>query len=454
MSIKNKISVISILVGVMFLGVSANAMEKSKEIEAEQKEDLFNILKKQETKQNIKEKENEKTNQGINEFKDGAESEEIEKLKNLGYGQTKEEQQEIKEIVEKLGFNNEAVSKYMEKRRITFREKALNAQSLYFLLLNLVYSEKAQLDRNKFLIKNNKDEGDIYKVLENDEFKKNISFWVNSYGENSKSLVEENKLDNFKNIREYFENLVKKDIKNIFENVLERFKKYKCEFKEYDNYSEDKYSFYDAYNFEYGDEFFDFEELDEIIEKENEGIAKEGKIQIDKNLVISYVKDVLKKDKEKRDKIKTYRDLIKEAYMDCSSNLVDFKEHNKDCFIYEKSAIKKINAEYKELRNIFEIKQILERLKQKDKKNIKTSYTCFNIDSYMESFKELLIYKDIKRLEEIFKRNKCEEFVEVFKLFCDSGKIDQLIDKILELTKVKYVPGEFFEQAKKYFKEK
>ncbi len=116
--------VISIILGIMFLGVSSNAMKSNKEGTREEKTDEYKTI----TKSNKNEgdvnvlKIGEKKE---NEIKDEKEREKD--LKRLGYGDTKEDQLETKEWIESFGFDNEVVYKKMKTNKFKDLGKCLES---------------------------------------------------------------------------------------------------------------------------------------------------------------------------------------------------------------------------------------------------------------------------------------------------------------------------------------
>ena len=132
MSIKNKISVISISVGVMFLGVSTSAMENSEKKEESKSslDESRNIINSEKEKEvndkKIGEAEQKTTklnepinNQEIEESNSEIKSEEKlrEELREYGYGDTKEEQEKIKNWITFFGVENEEIFEKMRTKK-------------------------------------------------------------------------------------------------------------------------------------------------------------------------------------------------------------------------------------------------------------------------------------------------------------------------------------------------
>ncbi len=91
----NKFLIISIVLGTMFFNISSSAMESNNHGKKQENLNEDNILKIQ-----------------------SDEEKEIEELRKLGYGDTKQEQKETKEWIEKWGLNNEEVYSKMKKKNI------------------------------------------------------------------------------------------------------------------------------------------------------------------------------------------------------------------------------------------------------------------------------------------------------------------------------------------------
>ena len=202
------------------------------------------------------------------------------------------------------------------------------------------------------------------------EYKKFIDYWTRRWEKVLNSLAEQNKLTNLEEAKEHIEKLIKKDIEN-FEDVLERFEKYNCEFKEYEN---DEYDLF--YDMEYEDVFFNFDELKKILEEENETLLREKDIKIDEELVIKYVNNVLKNNESLQNKIKTYKDLIRDAYIDYLNKnsydddyIFDPSEINDEGrFIFNKeNSIENLDEGKK---YILRMKEILEKIKEESDKDI------------------------------------------------------------------------------------
>ncbi len=266
----------------------------------------------------------------------------------------------------------------------------------------------------------------VNRNLRENEYEGFVSYWVEKWGINLGYFIKNNKLTDLKDIKEYIE------------NILTKFKKYRCEFKE--DGEDEEYNIYgELVN---KDEFFDFNKLNKAIEYENKFLAKEKNVQINKELVIKYIDNVLKYNKLLRIKTKTYEDLIRDAY---------------------EYAMKDLKKEYEEMQFIMKMREILEKIKQKDKKE--TEEACRNfiteISRKYREKNEKDFLEDFNELEYIFKKNMedqekiyFERFIYSLSLVLYSGIIEQYIDEIMELTKKQYKPRRFIEDIKKCIQEK
>ncbi len=347
---------------------------------------------------------------------------------------------------------------------------------------------KENVNESKILKSETKDY--VNKNLVGIEYKNFIDYWMEIWEEFLNSLAEQNKLTNLEQAKEYIEKLIKKDIKN-FEDVLKRFEKYGCEFKEYEK---DEYSEYDFfYEMKYYDEFFDFEKLEEILKKENEDLLREKNMQIDEELVINYVKDFLRDDESLRNKTKTYKDLIRDAYIDyLNKNSYDYIvepsrtiKYDESQFIFNKEdSIGNLDEENKKKKLIMRMKEILEKIKESNDEDIfyASCSELYLVVNHKENRKKYVkpILKKFDELEDIFeeiikdeekyfveyifrnifnrednKKNKYfERLIRVLKQAASEGISKGFIDGILKSLEWEGSTREIIEKFKKCLDEK
>ena len=322
------------------------------------------------------------------------------------------------------------------------------------------------------------------------EYKNFIDYWMEIWEEFLNSLAEQNKLTNLEQAKEYIEKLIKKDIEN-FEDVLERFEKYGCEFKEYEKNEYSEYDFF--YEMKYYDEFFDFEKLEEILKKENEDLLREKNMQIDEELVINYVKDFLRDDESLRNKTKTYKDLIRDAYIDyLNKNSYDYIvepsrtiKYDESQFIFNKEdSIGNLDEENKKKKLIIRMKEILEKIKESNDEDIfyascSELYLAVNhkenreqyvkpilkkFDGLEDIFEEIIkdeekyfveyIFRNIFNREDNKKNKYFERLIRVLKQAASEGISKGFIDGILKSLEGEGSTREIIEKFKKCLDEK
>ncbi len=237
MSRYNKFLKVTIFLGTMFLAVSAAAMEKDKAETTKKNENESKIILKNEKENNVEEK-NKKEDVNIicgrekdetkknkiidnkNEIKflEGAE----EKFKKLVYGNTKEEQQEMKELIEDWGFDNEEVYKEMLKCEhknlleclIKLMEEKIESFNNYI----------REFEKYKFIYEKVKSENIDYFNNDYDFYEENDDeyYYDKFYGEEDKFEVKKD--DNYKEILELInkKHLDEKIIFNYVDDILSK----------------------------------------------------------------------------------------------------------------------------------------------------------------------------------------------------------------------------------------
>ncbi len=289
-----------------------------------------------------------------------------------------------------------------------------------------------------------------------------IKYWIEKWENNLICLDEQSELTNITNIddvKNYIENSIKNNIKN-FEKILDRFERYKCEFEECYNES-DSYYYYEYYN---NDCFFDSSKLKNVIKNENEALIEENKMQINEELVITYLNKVLKNNRSSRDKTKTYKDLIRDAYKYCfNSSDFNYTQYDKERNIFkEQELIKKLNREYEEMKCVIGIVEVLERIKQEDDENIlyaikyRLNYDCIEsnrlkyVKNILEEFKKL--ENKFSSVEEIYNEDMCcyfNIFLRELEQAAYEGISKEFINGILDLI-TKCCPKRFIKEFKIY----
>ena len=331
--------------------------------------------------------------------------------------------------------------------------------------------KKEDVSSLKNEIKENVNESKIIKCEKEDNGNKKsidikgnkiIKYCIEKWKNDLICLDKQSELTNITNIddvKKYIENSIKNNIKN-FEEIIDRFKEYKCEFEECDESN--------CYN---NDCFFDFSRLEKVIEEKNRELLEEDKMQINKEFVITYLDKVLKNNRSLRDKTKTYKDLIRDAYKYCSNGSdFDYTPYDKERNIFKGDELieklKKLNREYEEMKCVIGIVEVLERIKQGNDENILyASKYKLNYD-YIESntlkyVKNML--EEFNKLEDIFsfvKKIYGESMYKYYNMFlreleqaADEGISKEFINGILNLI-TECSPKRFIEEFKIYLNKK
>ena len=352
----------------------------------------------------------------------------------------------------------------------------------------------------------------VSEALKTNEILRMLRFFIERWGGNLIDLCRENKSITPETIKEYLKELVDKEIKG-FDEVLDRFSKYECKFNKcpYQNLELDEFEKILNDKYEYVP-FFNFKELIKEIKKENKEIQKEYGLEIKEKYVCGYVSDKVRYDESLMDEIKNYKQLIWNAYTDRINSCADYfgVDHvlcglcdlnfNKYRFcdegfnivdiyyegfkskyltwkqgkydVYRKDTKDIVEEEYKEIKFILEMREMLEKTKVMDRDGI-FKKCCdiskkFNETIYSKDLEDIDVEEDdeisihFRKLENMFygKINNKQEidylkeidyfkgFIEFLKYSAAEERVEQFINELINLTEEEYYPGMFIKKFK------
>ena len=282
-------------------------------------------------------------------------------------------------------------------------------------------------NESKIIIKNEKENKIEEKAEETEENLRELGYgdiekdqqetkeWIKHWGIDNKEIYNEMKNNKYDDLLDCIKKYIMQKNRNLIECIKE------CENKKFCyKIVESNQSYYEK-NSGYEEFEVDRKDLGEvlrIIQKNN----------LNKDVMVSYIEKVLLYDRNTREKIKTYGDLIKKAYTYVEEQNIELEKHERKYNIFDLDSIDILEGEYKCITGYLNFKRVLRKMKieKEEKRDLKKEIS----DLYIEISR---LQRLINRYEENEDESDERNFLKEINIYLNENS-NNFIDELIEIT--------------------